>query len=801
MRSKARCFRLSLAIALCLLHYVTSLVAGTLSGAPTGDVFGDASWLRDPRFAGLPPLQVHIREPRLAQPADPPRADSARSLNGQPSPQKNVPFKNVHTYFRTVVELPAKPVRATLHITGDDLYKFYVNGAFVVDGPTPAYPFAHPYDTFDIARWLRAGRNCLAAHAYYHGVITRAFNSADNRSGFILTLTATFADGRTQRYTTDGRWKCLAPPVFSSRHMFGYSTQFNEDIDMRQEPRGWREVEFDDSAWQAPLIQRQDHQFVASITPPLEHWRAEPKTVKQKAAGQWFFDFGNELVGHTRIGIRGPRGHAITVIHAEELAAPATVRHPMRCNCKYEDRIILSGDDDTVEFYDYRGFRYLEIHDAPAEPKVWVDVRHYPFDAGASHLDASDRELVRIWELCKHGVRLGCQAVYVDCPQREKGQYTGDTYLTVLSHLLLTADSRLARKAIGDFQLSQRFDDGMLAVAPGNVHQHYAEWSLLWTPMLEYYYRMTGDDALVRDMVQCGALEKLHRWFAARQAASGLLTGVHKYKTVLVDWPPNLRGGYDYEGTKDGENTVVNAFYYHSLRAAARLTLAAGGDGSRYDACADRLREAFVRRLLDGKTGLFRDGAGSSSQSLHASAYPLCFGLVPAKHVPAVIRLIREKRLDCGIYGAPYFIEGCYRTGEHDLAYDLMIRSQDKRSWHEMLRSGATATMEAWAPELKWNTSWCHPCAATPIYLIVRCLMGLEPAEPGWKAVRVAPQLPASLDWIELRFPTVRGPVHATYRRQSGYKLVVPAGVRVEKAGPPGLPIAVEHASCVNTFK
>jgi hypothetical protein len=31
--------------------------------------------------------------------------------------------------------------------------------------------------------------------------------------------------------------------------------------------------------------------------------------------------------------------------------------------------------------------------------------------------------------------------------------------------------------------------------------------------------------------------------------------------------------------------------------------------------------------------------------------------------VPAVIRLIRERRLDCGVYGAPYFIEGCYHTG------------------------------------------------------------------------------------------------------------------------------------------
>ncbi len=423
---------------------------------------------------------------------------------------------------------------------------------------------------------------------------------------------------------------------------------------------------------------------------------------------------------------------------------------------------------------------------------MWVDVRHHPFDAAASSFHSSNELLNRIWKMCKRGVRMGCQDVIVDCPTREKGQYMGDTYMTALSQLILTADPTLTRKAIRDYRLSQRFDDGMLAVAPGGFRQELAEWSLLWPVLLRYYYRMTGDKELVREMVDAGVLDKLLSYFARLEGESGLLTGVNRKKWVLIDWPANLRGGYDYEKTKNGENTVINAFYYRSLRDSAALMRAVGRDGKALDVKADRLKESFIRRLQDPKTGLFRDGTGSQNFSLHASAFPLDFGLVSKGNVPRVIEMIRRKRLDCGLYAAPYVIEGCYRSAQGDLAYDLLT-SKDKHSWHEMLEAGATTPLEAWAPELKWNTSWCHPACATPIYLIVTYLMGLEPAEPGWKAVRLAPQIPKTLDHIELTFPIPAGSITAKYTRAQGYHLTVPAGTRVVVEASKEMPVKVHY--------
>ena len=167
-----------------------------------------------------------------------------------------------------------------------------------------------------------------------------------------------------------------------------------------------------DEAWPKAVAARQDHEFVKQITPPLDHWRADPVTFEEKEPGRWFVDFGIEVAGHTRIRVQGARGHVMTVWHGEELSAPKTVRHDMRCNCDYVDKITLSGADDLVEFYDYRGFRYIELLDAPGKPQVWVDVRHHPFDWEATHFASSNETLNRIWEISKRAVQMGCQKTW-----------------------------------------------------------------------------------------------------------------------------------------------------------------------------------------------------------------------------------------------------------------------------------------------------------------------------------------------------------------------------------------------------
>jgi hypothetical protein len=286
--------------------------------------------------------------------------------------------------------------------------------------------------------------------------------------------------------------------------------------------------------------------------------------------------------------------------------------------------------------------------------------------------------------------------------------------------------------------------------------------------MLEYYRQYANDDGLLQNLF-------------------GREYGRY---SVLVDWPKNLRDDYDDPalGTVNGAgapiNTVANAFYYGSLTAGARLAEVAGApeERSRLIGLARQVGRSMVRCLRDGASGLFVDRVGSAHCSLHASAIALKVGLVPPADLAAVANLLRRKRLNCGVYFAYFVLKGLYASGHSQLAYDL-ITGRDEHSWHTMLKAGATTCMEAWGPDQKWNTSWCHPWSSAPISMIATELMGLTPALPGWRRIRFGPQPPAGLEWAELAVSTPFGQVSARFDQRGDaivYRLDVPRGSEAE---------------------
>lgn len=753
------------------LFFLAAIVAAAAHAAPSAD-FGNAQWIRDPRMEGLKPVNLEHREAKKG-------------------PEPKGP-QNIHTLFRREITLAEKPASAMLAVTADDYCKVFFNGFRVVQGPESGPPPAHPYYLLDVTSFLEAGTNCLAAHVFYQGLLNRVWNSADNRSGFLFHLVLTHADGRSETISSDGSWKCLPLDAFTSMETTGYKTQFVEDMDLRKMPEGWRAAGFDDSGWATPAQGALDHVLVRQITPPLQVYSIQPPVAKALGGGRYFYDFGQEIAGHTRIRITGPEGHVMTVRHGEELSGPDAVRFEMRASTRYEERITLSGREDLAEFYDYRAFRYMEILDAPAEPKVWVDVRHHPFDPARSTFTSADQSLQDIWTICRNGVWMGSQGGFLDCPTREKGQYLGDAVITSRSHLWLTADPALTLKCLTDFALSQRICPGMMAVAPGSFMQEIAEFSLQYPLMLRNYYLMTGDRRGTEHLVD-QVFGPLFGYFGKFENRHGLLEGItkEKEKWLLVDWPANLRDDYDYDYSMKRANTVLNGFYYGALRAAAQLARELGRDGGAWDARADRVAKAFAEQFVDPATGLYLDAPGSSHSSLHANAVPLSFGLHAGADKDKMLAFIRDRQLACGVYIASYVIEACFKSGAPDLGYALLT-ADGEHSWKEMLRHGATTCMEAWGPDQKKNTSWCHPWSSSPIYLIAEHVLGLSPAEPGWKKIRIAPPPIANLPEMTLKVPIPQGVVTMTHTPGKGFTAQTPEGVPVESAAPEGSPVRVE---------
>ncbi|MFE5318482.1 family 78 glycoside hydrolase catalytic domain [Paenibacillus sp. NPDC056579] len=716
-----------------------------------------AHWIMDQRFQELSPLNVNHKE----------NVDN-------PGYVHLAELQNIHMLVRKTFELDECAGECYIDLTADDYYKLYVNGHFVGQGPAQGNYYHYFYNRFDIAPYLQQGENVIAVHVYYHGLISRSYNSGDYRQGLIAEVRV---DGELA-VQTDASWRYRLAEEYGPTSVIGYNTQFLENIDSRLQAKGWRERGFDDSAWLGVSVREDDdHRLVLQPTPVLSVYKKAPVMI-QPVEGGVLLDFGTEITGQFTMRAQGSAGQTVEIRCGEELT-DSRVRYKMRCNCTYNETWTLSGEVDELELYDYKAFRYVEVL---AEPSVAIlsdsmaaVVRHYPLDEEACRFESSDPLLNSIWAICKNGVKYGTQENYVDCPSREKGQYLGDNTIITHAHAYLSGDLAMFRKAIQDFAiLSAAVCPGFMAVAPGHLMQEIADFSLQWPMQLLQYYKQSGDRPFLQAMYPVAERLMLH--FAQYQREDGLLDSVND-KWNLVDWPENLRDGYDFplkKGSIVGCHNVINAYYYGAMQAMKdireALQLPAEDDSASF-------REAFLRVFHDPEKRLFVDAEGSAHTSLHANVLPLLFGLAPEQSKEPIVRLVAEKRLSCGVYMAYFVLEALAAARAYELLYELIV-SEDLHSWGNMVKEGATTCFEAWSKELKWNTSLCHPWASAPIPLLIEEIIGLKPAEPGWTKISFTPHLPGSLTQINLSFRIPAGEIHFEYDN-GNTRLVVPDGVTV----------------------
>lgn len=709
-----------------------------------------ARWIFDPAFAGHQPVNLLHKEA-----AEHPEYEHPPEL------------RNRHMLVRKTFALGELPAEAALRVTADDYYNLYVNGEYVGQGPAQCYSFNYYFNEWDVRRHLRAGENVIDVDVYYQGLVNRAYNSGDLRQGMIAEL-------RTEAGVllgTDGSWRYRIAPQYGPAQTVGYDTQFLENIDQRKLA--------EDEAW-SPVAVREDlgHTLVPQPTPPLQVYSLAPENVVALGDGQYLIDFGQELTGQFVLSARGESGDTVRLRFGEELNEDGGVRFELRCNCTYEEFWTLSGTDDVLEQYEYKAFRYVEVQAPPGvvQPSSFTaTVRHYPMDPERCEFESADDRLNRIWALCRRGVQLCAQENFVDCPSREKGQYLGDNTVIGHSHLYLSGDPRLLRKAITEFALTRTVCPGLLAVAPGHLMQEIADFSLQWPLQLLTYYRYTGDADFLREMVEVadGILEH----FETSARPDGLLTDVVD-RWNLVDWPEGMRDGYDFSLGRPvgpGCHNVVNAFYYGCVQAVQQIKDILGIS---YEDELPRLRDAFLRTFL--RPGdVFADAQFSDHSSLHANILPLYFGLAPDRAVPRIVEQVRERRLTCGTYMAYFVLNALTAHGEAALAYEL-IGGGDVNSWSTMLAEGATACCEVWSKDQKWNTSLCHGWASAPIPVLIEGIVGLRPEVAGWKEIRFAPQLPPAMAPFRLTVPTPAGQVEVRYDGERA-ELVAPPGVVVHR--------------------
>jgi len=686
-------------------------------------------WITTPEFADKKPRNMYHKQQDAAEFA---------IVEGEEP-------RNVHTLFRRVFALSKKPGRYLLRISADDYGKYRINGSFVGQGPTPDYLEAYQYNEFDVTEMLQDGENVITAHVYYQGLINRVWISGDLRMGLIADLIG--PDGQAV-LSTDASWECAEIRNFGEGHIIGLQTQFAENYDSRL-PLG----DF------CPVALKENTAITFNKKPakPVQISERRPAFSQKLPDGGIFYDFGQEITATLRITAKGTSGDTVRILCGEETEDSAVrVRYEMRCNCRYEEVWTLDDGESLLDQYDYKAFRYVAL--IPSSPAVEITdvtalVRHGYFDDELCTIECDDKVLEAVFKLCKNGVKYGTQEVFTDCPSREKGQYAGDMTVTSGSHLWLTGDVYMLEKGIRAHASSAKICEGFMAVLSGSLMQEIADYSLQFPLLLLRHYEFTGNKAFLREMLPY--VEGMLTHFRQFAREDGLLDGVSD-KWNLVDWPKNLRDGYDFELKNlidpigPGAHNVINAFYVGAVLNTEQIKDILGIS---HDGQSALLIDAFQKAFFRPETGLYADSETSNHSALHSNILPAFYGFVKPGSEQRVGEFLMEKGMVCGVYMSYFLMRALCRLGQYEYVYDL-ITSKGENSWFNMIREGATTCMEAWGKDQKANTSLCHPWASGPICILIEELLGVR-----YDGSVGRQHFPAKAGHIKMKVPTARGTV------------------------------------------
>ena len=715
------------------------------------------------------------------------------------------------TYYRKAAALPDKEIeRAAVYISSAHKYALYVNGVLVGKGPAYHYPRYQYYNGYDVTSLLKAGAdNQFAIFNHWFG---SGQGRPANARGVIMKAVVHYADGSRAEVVTDETWRQAAADqwVPGQRRRNGEGVGYIERIDARRMIPDWYRPGFDDSEWElATLIgEHPTPPWTGDLAPDLtrivETERA-PAAIANLGEGTYVVDLGKVYAGTPRIAFSGGEaGAEVAMLGGFRLDADGAVDPAHNQNTDLRFYALLSGGDFVFEPAEYFGMRYFQIEGSPmpiTEANFSFIERYSAMDAGRSSFESPDAVLNGVWELMKHSIPVCAQEAFVDTPTREKGGFLGDAAIQSLAAMPVYAERLLTRRSLNEFlqSMDQHWSDeedrGRInAVYPnGDGARDIPDYTQAYLVWVWAYYMETGDRPFLAANYR-RFKEVADYVIRHRDPATGLIRdltgGGGAYLHGIVDWPADMRFGYDMTAAR----TVINGWAYADFEIMSRIAAALGypADRDAYRRLADELSAAMGDRLLneDGVyiDGLDADGTPSAHVSQHANMFPLALGIVPEAARDTVIAAVKERRMSVGMVTVWWLIRALGEADEGEHLLELFT-NPEWYGWARSLERGATTTWESWTAD-ETGQSLSHAWGAAGLEGYVRYILGVTPLAPQYETVRIKPlAFGDRLPYARGVVPTDRGDIAVAWERTPEafrMQVALPANVRARVVLPRG---------------
>jgi hypothetical protein len=741
----------------------------------------------------------------------------------------DVPGAAPHEYgvyhFRKTFELAAKPQNFLVDVSGDNRYQLYVNGTRVSYGPASGDLTHWHFEKVDIAAYLDAGKNVLAAVVWNDGP-DAAVAQVTNQTGFILNAESPEA----AVVNTNKSWKCLPDPAYSplpipvDQRTGYYALGPNEKFESARYPWDWETKAFDDSSWQraheispgAPRLARDspNRWMLVPSEIPLEEQTPErlqhvrlttglnatdvflkgqgPLTVPANTTATLLVDQGYLTTAFPELTLSGGTGSNVHIRYAETLYVSKDVKWQfIKGNRNDVDGKLFFGPADLYiadgRRHEYRPlfwrtYRYIRLEiQTSAEPLTLEDLKGtffaYPFQMKAQfHLpdSALDTETQKILTTGFRTARLCAHETYADCPFYEQLQYAGDARIQMMVSIYTSGDTRLMKNGISQLNSSRTSEGATYSRAPSQLQQYIPPFSLWWIGMVHDYRMYVDDAAFVKEMLP--GVRSVLAFYARYQKPNGSLG--HMPWWNFVDWVKQWPDGEPVAEPDGSSAAALDLQLLMAYQWAAELEKDLGSQAlsAEYSAAADQLKATVLASDWDDAHGLFADQPSHSTFSQHVNTLAILAHITTWEQGRAVMqKVLSDSSLaQSSIYFRAYTNAALREVG----LGDQYLGTLDP--WREMLKEGLTT----WA---EWNgndtRSDCHAWGSSPNFELLRTVAGIESAAPGFERVRVSPNL-GTLKHVSAIMPHPKGEIKVDLRRK-GEKLLdadveLPAGISGE---------------------
>lgn len=614
---------------------------------------------------------------------------------------------NRYVYFRCEVVLDGPVDEAIVQVSADGRYQLFVNGERVGRGPSRCQPAWQVMDSYDLAPYLRPGRNVVAALVHSYGRHTAWYElpgweqaRAFGCGGFFLqggVAGKAIDTGDSWRYREADAWQRDVPSG---------SLGFIEIYDARREPAGWQTADFDDENWQTPEILRVPGRnyagdivpfpvMVPRTIPPLHEELRLPEaigrvgevqnallaediatlfdqemieplstchvadidsllgeegtaviTTSDETSVSLILDFGRTMPGRVRLDLEGAAGTIVDFTYSERLHEDGRVHMHEGIpgfDVRPAHRLTLRRGRQVWEAFELSGFRYLQLTVRGAIRPLHLHAVHLHFSA----YPVQPRGQFRCSDDTLNRIwQVGANTLHF-CML--------DGYVDCPSReqrqwLDAYVDSLINYAAYGDLHLAaQLLRQVAQSQQPDGITTMVApgDFSVMkFTNIPDFclYWIL----AIGAYLDYTGDLTLADELYPAVVKAIGWFERHLNGEMLLTDVPHWVFVDWA-ELDKQGQVTALNAQFVAALAVAERLArlVEAPRDAARFAQMGEAVSTAVNDLLWDETRGVYADARQNGVLSRHISqqsnAATIAFGVAPAERWPRIFDVILDE--------------------------------------------------------------------------------------------------------------------------------------------------------------